>query len=364
MAAMVDSLAQFLVGKGEHVTVAGMGSEPHVRAQAFGVYLRGLKHRTMTVRALYELLGALLLAKRIRSAIGTKQLAPPALIIAFQPSLFLAITSHFLKRWYGSKLYLVQRDILPDWLIQSGRLNPGVASWGLNKIKGMSLTDADRIGIECEENLTYIEANFHPKACVLDNWRSFSEEHTHIEPPPAVFTLIYGGRIGFAQGFDRFLDALIEAKLPKARLHIFCDDRGSAELTTMRRDGNEQMPVIEVLPMLPEPKFLREASWCSMGVVSLSPDMRTHNIPGKLLGYLAAGIPIFAIGPKDSALRRVVKELGIGVYVNAADKAAIIAELKKVASNPDFVQQLKNNAIAARSRFAVETAAAEIGSIL
>lgn len=364
MAAMVESLAACLTRQGHCVSIAGMGAEPHVRDAPLGVFVGGLKHRSMIVRGWFEFLGSLRLARRIRLAIGQRQVSAPQLVVTFQPSLFLALTAHLLKRWYGCNVFLVQRDLLPDWLIQSGRLRPGPATWLLGRLKALSLADADKVGIECDENRAFIPGHHQGKVCVLDNWRDYSSANVHDRKLPRNFTLVYGGRIGFAQGFDCFLDGLIAAKLPNILFRIYCDERGAGELRAMQQQLGDQMPELEIHPMLPEARFLATASSCSIGVVSLSPNMGTHNIPGKLLGYLAAGIPIFAIGPRNSALGHVVEDLGIGVYADANDRATIAANLKNVATSREFVERLKSNAIAARPRFAVETAAAEIQSIL
>lgn len=364
MAAMVESLAGCLTRQGHRISVAGMGAEPHVGDTPLGVYSGGLKNRSMIIRGAFELAGSLRLASLLRGCIRKGRLPVPQLVVVFLPSLFLALTSGLLKRLYGCQVFLVQRDLLPDWLIQSGRLRPGVASWLLGRLKVLALADADQVGIECEENRRFIPTRFQSKVEVVVNWRDYSPAQTYLNPLPEEFTLVYGGRIGFAQGFDRFLDALITAKLPDVRFQIYCDERGASELTAMRKEFSHQVAGIAVHSMLPEAMFLAKASMCSMGVVSLSPEMGTHNIPGKLLGYLAAGIPVFAIGPDGCALGRLVEDLGIGIFADANQKGTIAAKLTRVASDRKLVSKLKENALTARPKFSVENAAAQIQSFV
>ena len=85
--------------------------------------------------------------------------------------------------------------------------------------------------------------------------------------------------------------------------------------------------------------------------------MKTHNIPGKLLAYLAAGIPVFAVGVAGSALQRVVEELNCGVFAAANSPRAIIDTIQLVISDKALQKTHQQAAFAARDRFRVETAA-------
>lgn len=363
MAAMVESLASCLSKQGHRVQVAGIGAEDFVRREPLGVFVSGLKHSSMIVRAFFELVGALRLAWRLTGGIRSGAIRVPQLVVACQPSIFLSLTSRFLKRRYGCKVYLVQRDLLPDWLLQCGRLKPGFGSWLLGKLKNRSLADADRVGIECEENLKFIPVEYRGKVAILDNWRDYSAA-SYDNAGPDKLTLVYGGRIGMAQGFERFLEALGATGLADTRFRIYCDARGAEELGRMTRAFASRGIELDIRSMLPESQFLEQASSCSLGVVTLAASMGTHNIPGKLLGYLAAGIPILAIGPRNSALGRIVSELGIGLYAPAEDHAAIVEILRTLADDPQRIAAFRKNVAAARSRFDVGRAACQIGALL
>src|SRR5438445_16063 len=106
-APMVESLGEALKASGFEVTVVGIGSEQLVKRALHSVYCRSLKNEYMIVRALSEVAASFLLLAKILAAVATKQIPKPFLVVTFQPSLFLAITTHLLKRIYRPRIYLV-----------------------------------------------------------------------------------------------------------------------------------------------------------------------------------------------------------------------------------------------------------------
>ncbi len=52
---------------------------------------------------------------------------------------------------------------------------------------------------------------------------------------------------------------------------------------------------------------------CSLGMVCLSPKNKTPVIPGKILGYMASGLPVAAFLHKSSDGHKVIKNSGCGL---------------------------------------------------
>lgn len=53
-------------------------------------------------------------------------------------------------------------------------------------------------------------------------------------------------------------------------------------------------------------------SQCHVGLILLDPRLKTHNIPGKLISYMQAGLPILARINEGNDLRNIIIENGIG----------------------------------------------------
>lgn len=354
-AQMLDSLRRELQSQGHTVRVVGIGSEPHVRGAKHSVFSRWLKSERLAVRALAEAACALYLSLKLVVAVKRKAIDPPTLVVLYVPSIFLALPAVTIKKLCGAPLFLIQRDIVPDWLIASGRVRPGPATQLLFAIKNFTLRYASTIGIECEENIAFIPEQYQSKTLVLDNWRNFDDNRA----PPRTFHspcfFIYGGRIGVAQGFDRFLSAFLSVATAE-RLRVHCDERGRDALNGMPSVSAQHTRVC-VSPMLAEADFLTAATQASYGLVCLAPEMKTHNIPGKLLAYLAAGIPVFAVGVAGSALHRLIEELNCGVFASADSPRDITENIWRVTSDAALRRAHRVGIDAARQRFRVQTAA-------
>jgi len=118
----------------------------------------------------------------------------------------------------------------------------------------------------------------------------------------------------------------------------------------------EALQRIDIHPMLQDREFLAQAAKAWFGIVTLSPDMQTHNLPGKMLAYLAAGIPVMAFGPRNAALGQAIRQLDIGHYMDAADEAASLEALRQVIDNPGARIGERRALVAARKVFSPASA--------
>jgi glycosyltransferase involved in cell wall biosynthesis len=53
-------------------------------------------------------------------------------------------------------------------------------------------------------------------------------------------------------------------------------------------------------------------SQCHIGLLALDPRHRTHNIPGKFLTYVQAGLPVLARINPDTDLAKIIENEGVG----------------------------------------------------
>jgi glycosyltransferase involved in cell wall biosynthesis len=81
-------------------------------------------------------------------------------------------------------------------------------------------------------------------------------------------------------------------------------------------------------------------SICSIGLVCLSPQNKTPVVPGKVLGHMAAGIPVAAFLQEASDGFALINEAQCGIVANSADKAACIAALKSLMNQKDRFKEI------------------------
>jgi len=122
---------------------------------------------------------------------------------------------------------------------------------------------------------------------------------------------VYAGNMGVAQGVGIFLDLaeLLQVRLDVGFLFV---GRGSdaeklAEDARLRGLNNvlfyEEIHPDEISGLYAQ---------CAVGLVALDPKHRSHNIPGKFLTYMQAGLPVLASINAGNDLVEIIQKNNIG----------------------------------------------------
>jgi glycosyltransferase involved in cell wall biosynthesis len=132
--------------------------------------------------------------------------------------------------------------------------------------------------------------------------------------------------MGIAQGMDVFLD-LAESFKSRADVGFLFVGRGSEvarlKAAAQTRSLTNTLFRSEVNPQ-EMPGLLGQ---CHFGLLALDPRHKTHNIPGKFLTYLQAGLPVLARVNAGTDLAHLIAAEGVGrAYVGDS-----VAELHTLA---------------------------------
>ena len=104
---------------------------------------------------------------------------------------------------------------------------------------------------------------------------------------------------------------------------------------------------------------------CSIGLVCLSPENKTPVVPGKILGYMAAGLPIAAFLQSSSDGHGGVKSAHCGFSVDSADKDACVQAMRGFMLLSDsFAKMGQNGKIYATENFSKEVCVSQLESML
>jgi len=218
----------------------------------------------------------------------------------YSPSIFLAPFVRLLKTRCSGGAYLILRDIFPDWAVDAGVLPRRAPYLYFRLAAAFQYAIADIIGVQSPGNLARMQrwANAGRRVEVLHNWLS---------PAPAApcsidvsatrlagrRVFVYAGNVGRAQGIEIVLDL---AALWRNRIDVgfLIVGRGS-EWDRLGGEalarGLDNVLFAGELPSVEIPALLAQ---CDVGLVILHPHHRSHNVPGKLLAYLRAGLPVLA----------------------------------------------------------------------
>lgn len=254
-------------------------------------------------------------------------------IIWYSPTIFLGPIVRYLKRKSRCRAYLIIRDIFPQWAADMGLISRGVTYKVLNAVANFQYSVADVIGVQTKGNMGFFtdwERRSQGRIEVLQNWLSNTPSPgCSIDVKSTALSgrriFIYAGNMGVAQGIDKLIDLADQLRDRRDVGFLFVGrgrDANRLCVEAKRRDLNNVQFFDEIEPDEIPSLYLQ----CDVGVVCLDPNHRTHNIPGKFVSYMHAGLPVLASINADNDLVDLIKEKRVG-RVSASDDGSDLAEI-------------------------------------
>lgn len=266
-------------------------------------------------------LGELLLSSMMLRGLQKSPLAQVKwdAVVWYSPTIFLGRLVGALKQATGARTYLILRDVFPEWALDMGLLKKGPVYSFFKYFERIQYSVADVIGVQSHSNLAYMEEwSKQPgrRLEVLQNWLapaanvgcSVDIEKTLLAGRRIV---VYAGNMGVAQGMDMVI-GLAEKMRERREIGFLFVGRGSdvprlkALVEEKRLDNvlfHDEIEPKEV------PGLLAQAH---VGLVMLDPRHKTHNVPGKFITYVQAGLPVLARINKGNDLANLISEEGVG----------------------------------------------------
>lgn len=149
---------------------------------------------------------------------------------------------------------------------------------------------------------------------------------------PGAVTLLHLGALSRARGAMQMLEALILCP-PEIRLCLigrFTDDSEQAFWSRAAALGLSAR--INAVGWLPHEAALEAAARCDIALILFQPGAENHRLalPHKLFDAMLAGLPVIA-SAEGVEVAAVIKDAACGALVDAADPAAIAAEVARMA---------------------------------
>lgn len=221
-------------------------------------------------------------------------------VVWYSPTIFLGPVVAAIKRHSGCRGYLIIRDIFPEWAVDMGIIGRGLPYFLFRLVARYQYGLANVIGIQSPGNAVYFRGtpSGEKRIEVLQNWLACAPaEHCRISVVDTRLAgrkiFVYAGNMGIAQGMDILL-ALAERLRSRDDIGFLFVGRGT-DAQRLREDAvrlgldnvmfHEEIAPEEVAGLYAQ---------CHVGLVALDPRHKTHNIPGKFLSYMQAGLPVLA----------------------------------------------------------------------
>jgi glycosyltransferase involved in cell wall biosynthesis len=270
------------------------------------------------------------------------------MVIWYSPTIFLGGLVKELKR-RAKFSYLILRDIVPDWMVDIGLMKKGPIYFLLKWFEHFQYRLADVIGVQSPGNKKYIEkldlSNLK-KIEVLPNWMPSTSTTHHFKDDGYSYTnlkhtllagrkiFIYAGNLGEAQGIENFSQVMLNLK-DQSDCGFLIIGRGSKKEWLhhfIESHDLKNVLLLDEVDILTLSMYYRQ---CHGGLVFLDPNHQSHNIPGKFISYLEAGLPVAAyVNPGNDLIKIITDEmLGIVAGTPVEFSANLISLISTINDN-------------------------------
>lgn len=283
-------------------------------------------------------------------------------VVWYSPTIFLGQLVGALKKSSGARTYLILRDVFPEWAVDMGLLKKGPIYYFFKYFERWQYSVADVIGVQSHSNMAYL-ADWAKQPGrrleVLQNWLapaanvgcSIAVERT---PLAGRRIVVYAGNMGVAQGMDMVV-GLAQRMQERRDIGFLFVGRGSdvprlkAMVAELKLDNVAFHDEIEPREV---PGLLAQAH---VGLVMLDPRHKTHNVPGKFITYMQAGVPVLARINDGNDLATLIAQERVGrAYVGDSveafyEAAIAVCDAPDKAAMSDRARQLADRLYSSRA---------------
>jgi glycosyltransferase involved in cell wall biosynthesis len=274
-------------------------------------------------------------------------------VIAHTVPPLLAIFIAFVCRLKRNRLIYVLMDVFPDGLIRLNRLsekNILVALW--QKLHLQTFKISSRIvviGRDMEEWLLSVYPDGKDKISYIPLW----QDDDLIKPVPFDentfiikyklhdrFIVQYSGNMGLWNDM-KTMGTAVNMK-PENVFFVFIGG-GMRKKELVDQLGEKSPDNALLIPFLPNYEFAYSVSACHVALVSFRKDLEGMAVPSKIIGIMAAGVPVIAIVPVKSEIARIIIEENCGYVISPGDAAGIIDAINKLKDDEGLRRQMGEN---------------------
>ena len=274
-------------------------------------------------------------------------------VIVYSPPLPLAKVGEKIKKNFGAKYLLNVQDIFPQNAIDLGVLKNKLLIKFFEKMEYNAYKNADMITLHSEGNFDFIAKKypqFKDKMHILHNWvevNSFenisrTNEFRVRYGLENKFIILFAGVIGPSQGLDFVIKVAEEVKdIEEVCFLIVGDGMEKKKLEDIAKEKRLNNVIFK--PFVSKKDYPKLVADCDVGLVCLNSLNKTPVVPGKILGYMAAGKPVLAFLNKESDGHKIIEtaKCGYSCFSDDLDKAIVIT--KKIYFNKDKLENMGKN---------------------
>jgi len=257
-------------------------------------------------------------------------------VVVYSPPLPLWYVGKWIKKYYGAKFILNIQDIFPQNAIDLGALRNPLLVRFFERMEKKAYDHADVVTVHSPSNREFLlkkDSLPASKLVTLHNWVDVGEykesrNDAHYRRKLNIedaFIVFFGGVLGPSQGLDLIIDAAKIIQSERNIVILLVGDGMEKERLKERVQAYNLKNVI-FHPFVSKEEYGKLLNEIDVGLVCLTSKNKTPVVPGKILGYMAARIPVLAFLNRESDAHRIIHVAGCG-YSYVPDDAEIAAQM-------------------------------------
>lgn len=271
-------------------------------------------------------------------------------VIVYTPHLPLTLVGERVKRIYSARYLLNVQDIFPQNAIDLGIMHNRLLIRFFERMEARAYRSVDAITTHTEGGRRFlIEKKGVPadKVRTMYNWidvdafasPSLQPSSTRGEGDVRPFRKQYGlegkflflfaGIFGPSQGLELIVETAHRVADLEA-VHFLMVGEGTEKERLQKLAASFHLSNMSFQPFVPPREYPALLKEVDVGLMCLAPYNTTAVVPGKLTGYMAAGLPVVGFLQKQSEGHRIVQESGCGYTVVSDNPQEVKAVVRKI----------------------------------
>jgi len=289
--------------------------------------------------------------------------------IVHSPPLPLTITALKVKNFYKAKYILNLHDFFPQNAIDLGILKNNLRDKLIIKfferMEKRAYQNADLIVVPSNSHKKFLEEKRNiqaQKISVIHHWIDIqpflkikkTNKFRELYNLENKFIFLFGGVLGPSQGLDLIIKIAEKIKENKDIVFLLVGD-GSAKEELMKMTKELKLNNVLFKPFVSLEEYPKLVKDCDIGIISLTEKNTTPAVPAKIVGYMAAAIPVIAFLHQESDGCEIVQEAKRGYAIRAGDLNKAVEIVEKIYQEKDKLRELGNNGFQyALNNFAID----------
>ena len=264
----------------------------------------------------------------------------------------------YVKERDGAKTYLMLKDIFPQNAVDLGMIKTtglqGLLYRRFRRQEKELYRISDHIGCMSPANCQYVLRNnpelllekveLCPNITVVQDVSVDDATRRAIRAkygvPQDAKVFVYGGNLGKPQDVPFIIECMRRQRESRA---FFLIVGSGTEFARLERFANEDAPTnFKLLSHLPKDDYETLVAACDVGLIFLDHRFTIPNFPSRLLSYMKAKTPVFAVVDRNTDVGTTVLEGGFGWTCHSDDPDAFATLVRQIVETPDEeIRQMK-----------------------